>query len=135
LFFWVARMMMFGLYAMADRGPEEAVPFKDIVLHGLVRDEFGKKMSKSRGNTVDPLDWMDTYGSDAVRFTLARGANPGSDVPVGEDWVQGSRNFCNKIWNATRFALMNGAAPNSAHSRRVLAPPSSTRAELPTRHL
>ncbi|GAA3755168.1 valine--tRNA ligase [Salinactinospora qingdaonensis] len=113
LFFWVARMMMFGLYAMADRGPEEAVPFKDVVLHGLVRDQYGKKMSKSRGNAVDPLDWMDAYGSDALRFTLARGANPGSDVPIGEDWVQGSRNFCNKVWNATRFALMNGATTNS----------------------
>ena len=66
-------------------------------------------MSKSFGNVVDPLDWMDTYGSDAVRFTLARGANPGTDVPIGEDWVQASRNFANKIWNATRFALMNGA--------------------------
>ncbi|MPZ66330.1 MAG: valine--tRNA ligase [Pseudonocardiaceae bacterium] len=113
LFFWVARMMMFGLYAMADQQPEEAVPFKDVVLHGLVRDKHGKKMSKSRGNAVDPLDWMDSYGSDALRFTLARGANPGSDVPIGEDWVQGSRNFCNKIWNATRFALMNGATTNS----------------------
>jgi len=132
LFFWVARMMMFGLYAMADRGPEEAVPFKDIVLHGLVRDEFGKKMSKSRGNTVDPLDWMDTYGSDAVRFTLARGANPGSDVPVGEDWVQGSRNFCNKIWNATRFALMNGAATNSVLTGGDFSGPLPPRDQLST---
>jgi valyl-tRNA synthetase len=66
-------------------------------------------MSKSFGNAVNPLDWMDKYGSDALRFTLARGANPGTDVPIGEDWVQGSRNFANKIWNATRFALMNGA--------------------------
>ncbi len=114
LFFWVARMMMLGLYAMADRGPQDSVPFRDVVLHGLVRDQQGKKMAKSRGNAVDPLDWMDAYGSDAVRFTLARGANPGSDVPIGEDWVQGSRNFCNKIWNATRFALMNGATTNSA---------------------
>ena len=75
----------------------------------MVRDQFGKKMSKSFGNAVNPLDWMDRYGSDALRFTLARGANPGTDVPIGEDWVQGSRNFANKIWNATRFALMNGA--------------------------
>jgi len=104
LFFWVARMMMFGLYAM-DGTP----PFHTIALHGMVRDQFGKKMSKSFGNAVDPLEWMDAYGSDAVRFTLARGANPGTDVPIGEDWVQGSRNFANKIWNATRFALMNGA--------------------------
>ncbi|MEU9789260.1 valine--tRNA ligase [Streptomyces sparsogenes] len=104
LFFWVARMMMFGLYAM-DGTP----PFHTIALHGMVRDQFGKKMSKSFGNAVNPLDWMDRYGSDAVRFTLARGANPGVDVPIGEDWVQASRNFANKIWNATRFALMNGA--------------------------
>ncbi|MDW6062778.1 valine--tRNA ligase [Streptomyces sp. FXJ1.4098] len=104
LFFWVARMMMFGLYAM-DGTP----PFHTIALHGMVRDQFGKKMSKSFGNAVNPLDWMDQYGSDAVRFTLARGANPGVDVPIGEDWVQASRNFANKIWNATRFALMNGA--------------------------
>ncbi|MDT0573338.1 valine--tRNA ligase [Streptomyces sp. DSM 3412] len=104
IFFWVARMMMFGLYAM-----DGEVPFKTIALTGLVRDERGKKMSKSFGNVVDPLDWMDKYGSDALRFTLARGANPGTDVPIGEDWVQASRNFANKIWNATRFALMNGA--------------------------
>ncbi|MQA23983.1 MAG: valine--tRNA ligase [Micromonosporaceae bacterium] len=108
LFFWVARMMMFGLYAMSDN-PAGAEPFKTIALHGMVRDQFGKKMSKSFGNTVDPLDWMDRYGSDAVRFTLARGANPGVDMPIGEEWVQGSRNFCNKLWNATRFALLNGA--------------------------
>jgi valyl-tRNA synthetase len=104
LFFWVARMMMFGLYAM-DGLP----PFAVVALHGMVRDQYGKKMSKSFGNVVDPLDWIDRYGADATRFTLARGANPGSDVPVSEEWCQGSRNFCNKLWNATRFALMNGA--------------------------
>jgi valyl-tRNA synthetase len=104
LFFWVARMMMFGLYAM-DGVP----PFRTIALHGMVRDQHGKKMSKSFGNVVDPLDWMDRFGADATRFTLARGANPGADVPVSEEWCQGSRNFCNKLWNATRFALMNGA--------------------------
>ncbi|MFF6781315.1 valine--tRNA ligase [Streptomyces sp. NPDC012510] len=104
MFFWVARMMMFGLYAM-----DGEIPFHTIAFHGMVRDEHGKKMSKSFGNTVNPLDWMDKYGSDALRFTLARGANPGTDVPIGEDWVQASRNFANKIWNATRFAMMNGA--------------------------
>jgi valyl-tRNA synthetase len=124
LFFWVARMMMFGLYANRGksehpsggttpqtprRTPEEAVPFKTITLHGLVRDQFGKKMSKSKGNVVDPIDWMDRFGTDATRFTLARGANPGSDEAISEDWAAGSRNFCNKLWNATRFALMNGA--------------------------
>ncbi|GLW10875.1 valine--tRNA ligase [Microtetraspora sp. NBRC 13810] len=105
LFFWVARMMMFGLYAM-DGEP----PFRTVALHGMVRDQFGKKMSKSFGNVVDPLDWIERYGADATRFTLLRGANPGSDVAISEDWAAGSRNFCNKIWNATRFALMNGAS-------------------------
>jgi valyl-tRNA synthetase len=104
LFFWVARMMMFGLYAMEGRQP-----FDVVALHGMVRDQFGKKMSKSFGNVVDPLDWIERFGADATRFTLARGANPGSDVPVSEEWCQGSRNFCNKLWNATRFALLNGA--------------------------
>ncbi|GLZ15277.1 valine--tRNA ligase [Actinomadura sp. NBRC 104425] len=104
LFFWVARMMMFGLYAM-----DGVEPFKVIALHGMVRDQHGKKMSKSFGNVVDPLDWIDRYGADATRFTLLRGANPGGDVPVADEWAQGSRNFCNKLWNATRFALMNGA--------------------------
>jgi len=109
LFFWVARMMMFGLYAMRDAAPADAVPFRVVVLHGLVRDQYGKKMSKSRGNTVDPLDWMDRFGADATRFTLARGANPGSDIAISEEWATGSRNFCNKLWNAVRFALLNGA--------------------------
>jgi valyl-tRNA synthetase len=104
LFFWVARMMMFGLYAM-----DGVQPFDVVLLHGMVRDGLGKKMSKSFGNVVDPLDWIERFGADATRFTLARGANPGSDVPVSEEWCQGSRNFCNKLWNATRFALMNGA--------------------------
>ncbi|MET7402240.1 valine--tRNA ligase [Dactylosporangium sp. NPDC005572] len=104
LFFWVARMMMFGLYAMDGRQP-----FDVIMLHGMVRDQYGKKMSKSFGNVVDPLDWIERFGADATRFTLARGANPGADVPVSEDWVQGARNFCNKLWNATRYGLGNGA--------------------------
>jgi valyl-tRNA synthetase len=113
LFFWVARMMMFGLYAMADRGPAAAVPFRHVALHGLVRDQHGKKMSKSRGNTVDPLDWIDRFGADATRFTLARGSSPGGDVAISEEWVAGARNFCNKLWNATRFALLNGAGAGS----------------------
>ncbi|MEO9238813.1 MAG: valine--tRNA ligase [Jatrophihabitantaceae bacterium] len=109
LFFWVVRMMMFGLYAMDDRGPAGAMPFHTIALHGMVRDQHGKKMSKSKGNSVDPLAWMDAYGTDALRFTFAWGANPGTDVPIAEDNVAGARNFCNKLWNATRFALLNGA--------------------------
>src|SRR5262249_15272778 len=110
LFFWVARMMLFGLYAMADAGPEQSVPFRQVALHGLVRDALGKKMSKSRGNTVDPLDWIERFGADATRFTLARGASPGGDVALSEEWVAGARNFCNKLWNAARFALINGAS-------------------------
>jgi valyl-tRNA synthetase len=109
LFFWVARMMMFGLYAMSGADPDQSVPFRAIALHGLVRDQYGKKMSKSRGNTVDPLDWIDRFGADATRFTLARGASPGGDVAISEEWVAGARNFCNKLWNAARFALLNGA--------------------------
>ncbi len=104
LFFWVARMMLFGLFAM-DGVP----PFGTIVLHGLVRDQFGKKMSKSKGNVVDPLEFIDKYGADALRFTLARGSNPGKDQALAEDWIAGSRNFATKLWNATRFAMMNGA--------------------------
>ncbi len=109
LFFWVARMMLFGLYAMAGRGPSDAVPFRTVALHGLVRDAHGRKMSKSRGNTVDPLDWIDRFGADATRFILARGATPGGDVAISDEWAAGARNFCNKLWNATRFALLNGA--------------------------
>jgi valyl-tRNA synthetase len=117
LFFWVARMMMFGTFVGDDdvittsgrRGPQ--VPFENVFLHGLIRDEFGRKMSKSRGNGIDPLDWVETFGADALRFTLARGASPGSDLSIGEDHARASRNFATKLFNATRFALMNGAAP------------------------
>lgn len=116
LFFWVARMMMFGTFVGGDdaitldgrRGPQ--VPFTDVFLHGLIRDEFGRKMSKSKGNVIDPLDWIDKFGADALRFTLARGASPGSDLAVGEDAVRASRNFGTKLFNATRYALLNGAA-------------------------
>ncbi len=107
LFFWVVRMMMMSIFAM-DGVP----PFKTIMLHGLVRDQFGKKMSKSRGNVIDPIEFMDKYGADALRFTLARGANPGTDQALAEDWIGGSRNFATKLWNATRFAMMNGAHVN-----------------------
>ncbi|MDT7737557.1 MAG: valyl-tRNA synthetase, partial [Mycobacterium sp.] len=116
LFFWVARMMMFGTFVGGDdaitldgrRGPQ--VPFTDVFLHGLIRDESGRKMSKSKGNVIDPLEWLDVYGADALRFTLARGASPGGDLSVGEDHVRASRNFVTKLFNATRFALLNGAA-------------------------
>jgi valyl-tRNA synthetase len=116
LFFWVARMMMFGTFVGDDdaithdgqRGPQ--VPFRNVFLHGLIRDEFGSKMSKSKGNGIDPLDWVQSFGADALRFTLARGASPGGDLSIGEDHARASRNFGTKLFNATRFALMNGAA-------------------------
>jgi valyl-tRNA synthetase len=104
LFFWVARMMIFGLFAMDGKQP-----FEVIALHGLVRDKHGKKMSKSKGNVIDPLEFMDKYGSDALRFALARGANPGTDQALADEWIAGARNFATKVWNATRFAAMNGA--------------------------
>jgi valyl-tRNA synthetase len=117
LFFWVARMMMFGTFVGGDdvitldgaRGSQ--VPFQNVFLHGLIRDEFGRKMSKSKGNGIDPLEWVESFGADALRFTLARGASPGGDLSIGEDAARASRNFANKLFNATRFALMNGAAP------------------------
>lgn len=117
LFFWVARMVMFGTFVSRDdaitdggaRGPQ--VPFTNVFLHGLIRDEHGRKMSKSRGNGIDPLDWVELFGADALRFTLARGASPGGDLSIGEDQARASRNFATKLFNATRFALMNGATP------------------------
>ncbi len=117
LFFWVARMMMFGTFVGADpaitvdgeRGPQ--VPFRHVFLHGLIRDERGRKMSKSAGNGIDPLEWVESYGADALRFTLARGASPGGDLSIGDDHARASRNFATKLFNATRFALLNGAAP------------------------
>jgi valyl-tRNA synthetase len=121
LFFWVVRMMMFGLYAMKDRGPEGSIPFHTVSLHGLVRDQLGRKLSKSLGNGIDPLEWVEKYGADATRFTLARGANPGVDLATGEEWCQASRNFCNKVWNATRFALMNGATVSGLPPKEQLS--------------
>jgi len=101
LFFWVARMMMMGLKFMED------VPFREVYIHALVRDAQGQKMSKSRGNVIDPLLVIEEYGADAFRFTLASFAAMGRDVKLSTDRIAGYRNFCNKIWNASRFALMN----------------------------
>ena len=101
IFFWVARMIMMGLKFMDD------VPFRDVYIHALVRDMKGQKMSKSKGNVIDPLIMMDRYGTDAFRFTLAAFAAQGRDVKFSEDRVEGYRHFVNKIWNATRFIMMN----------------------------
>lgn len=104
IFFWVARMMMMGLHFMKD------VPFPDIYIHALVRDEKGAKMSKSKGNVIDPLSLIDTYGADALRFTLAAMAAQGRDIKLATQRVEGYRNFATKLWNATRFAEMNTCA-------------------------
>ncbi len=101
LFFWIARMMMMGLKFMGD------VPFRHVYVHALVRDSQGQKMSKSKGNVVDPLTVIDQYGTDAFRFTLAAMASPGRDIRLAEDRIAGYRNFANKIWNAARFIDMN----------------------------
>ncbi|CAG1065351.1 valyl-tRNA synthetase [uncultured bacterium] len=101
IFFWVARMMMMGLKFMDD------VPFKDVYIHALIRDSKGQKMSKSKGNVIDPLVMMEKYGTDAFRFTLAVLAAQGRDIRLAEERISGYRNFCNKIWNVARFTLMN----------------------------
>ena len=101
LFFWVARMMMMGLHFMGD------IPFKEVYIHALVRDAEGKKMSKSKGNVIDPLEVMDEFGTDAFRFTLAALAAQGRDIKLSEERILGYRHFVNKIWNATRLVLMN----------------------------
>lgn len=101
LFFWVARMIMMGLKFMGD------VPFNDVYIHALIRDMEGQKMSKSRGNVIDPLDMMDKYGTDAFRFALTAFAAQGRDIRMSEERIEGYRNFSNKIWNAARFILSN----------------------------
>jgi valyl-tRNA synthetase len=101
LFFWVARMMMMGIHFMGE------VPFRDVYIHALVRDAQGQKMSKSKGNVIDPLTVIDQYGTDAFRFTLAAFAAQGRDIKLAEERIVGYRNFCNKVWNAARFTLMN----------------------------
>jgi valyl-tRNA synthetase len=104
IFFWVARMMMMGIHFMGE------IPFKDVYIHALVRDEKGAKMSKSKGNVIDPLNLVDTYGADALRFTLAAMAAQGRDIKLATSRVEGYRNFATKLWNASRFAEMNGCA-------------------------
>ncbi|KQQ72285.1 valine--tRNA ligase [Rhizobium sp. Leaf321] len=108
IFFWVARMMMMGMHFMKDAEGEPVEPFHTIYVHALVRDKNGQKMSKSKGNVIDPLDLIDEYGADALRFTLAIMAAQGRDVKLDPARIAGYRNFGTKVWNATRFGEMNG---------------------------
>ena len=101
LFFWVARMIMMGIRFMDN------IPFNSVYIHALIRDSEGQKMSKTKGNVIDPLTMMDKYGTDALRFTLAAFAAQGRDIKLSEERIEGYRNFCNKLWNASRFVLMN----------------------------
>jgi valyl-tRNA synthetase len=107
LFFWDARMVMMCLHLAPGKTAAERIPFRSLYLHALVRDAQGQKMSKMRGNVVDPLEWMEKYGTDALRFTLAIKAAPGSDIALSEEAVLGYRAFANKIWNAARFIFVN----------------------------
>lgn len=118
LFFWVARMMMMGIWFMGD------IPFRDVYIHALVKDEQGQKMSKSKGNIIDPLEVLDRFGTDAFRFTLAVLAIQGRDIRLSEERIAGYRNFINKIWNAARFVFMNlddGKFPSIEESDLTLA--------------
>lgn len=139
IFFWVARMMMAGLHFMKDEEGTPVEPFHTVYVHALVRDKHGAKMSKSKGNVIDPLDLIDEYGADALRFTLAIMAAQGRDVKLDPQRIEGYRNFGTKLWNATRFAEMNGAAldpefkPENAKlqvNRWVLTELSNTVAEV-----
>jgi valyl-tRNA synthetase len=116
LFFWVARMMMMGLHFMGE------VPFRDVYIHALVRDAEGQKMSKSKGNVVDPLEVMERYGTDALRFTLAALAAQGRDIRLSSERIEGYRNFANKLWNAARFVLSNLEGHRPALARKAPAP-------------
>ncbi|MCP5410954.1 MAG: class I tRNA ligase family protein [Alphaproteobacteria bacterium] len=104
IFFWVARMMMMGLWFLDD------VPFRDVVIHNRVLDEQGAKMSKTKGNVVDPLTLVDEFGADALRFTLALAAGQNRDMRIGPTRVESGRNFATKLWNTARFCEMNGCA-------------------------
>jgi valyl-tRNA synthetase len=111
IFFWVARMMMMGLHFMGE------VPFHTVYIHALVRDARGQKMSKSRGNIIDPLELIDRYGCDALRLTLAALAAPGRDIKLSESRIEGYRNFVTKLWNAARYLQMNDCALDADVSR------------------
>ncbi|MCF8096098.1 MAG: valine--tRNA ligase [Desulfobacteraceae bacterium] len=117
LFFWVARMMMMGIYFMGE------IPFKDVYVHALVRDEDGKKMSKSSGNVIDPMDVIENYGTDSLRFTLAAFAAQGRDIKLSEKRIEGYGHFINKLWNAARFAFMHIAEPYPQFEKQSLSLP------------
>ena len=128
IFFWVARMIMMGLFCMDElRGPvEERVPFRFVYLHGLVRDDQGQKMSKSKGNTVDPIRLIETYGADALRFNVITAAGTGQDQRLWEEKVEAGRNFANKLWNVGRFVIMQLPAGS-----QIETPPLAERDRLP----
>jgi valyl-tRNA synthetase len=115
IFFWVARMMMMGLHFMKD------VPFRTVYMHALVRDEKGQKMSKTKGNVIDPLDMIEKYGCDALRFTLTSLSTPGRDIKLAPARIEGNRNFVTKLWNAARFCEMNGATFDPAFTPATLS--------------
>jgi valyl-tRNA synthetase len=117
IFFWVARMMMLGIHLTG------VVPFHTVYLSGLVRDPYGAKMSKTKGNVVDPLAMIDEYGADALRFALMNGTAPGNDQRLGREKVEGARNFANKLWNAARYVL--GARPATIPADAVRVPPTA----------
>ena len=115
IFFWVARMIFLGLAMMGE------VPFHTVYLHGIVRDERGQKMSKTKGNVLDPLDLTDKYGTDALRFTLVTMGSPGNDINLSVERIEGNRNFANKLWNVARFVLAN-IKPERDRARRRRQP-------------
>ena len=121
IFFWVARMMMDGLHFMKDADGKPLKPFDTVYVHALVRDEHGKKMSKSLGNVIDPLELIGKYGADAVRFTLASMAAMGRDIKLSVSRVEGYRNFGTKLWNAARFAEINECRPVAGFDPRAVS--------------
>jgi valyl-tRNA synthetase len=141
LFFWVARMIMLGCHLMADvpnadgskRGLADTVPFKDVYIHALVRDADRQKMSKTKGNVIDPIEIVEKYGTDAVRFTLASQASPGTDIAFNEARTEGYRAFANKIWNAARFIQMNIDRGREAGYKAALGADTTAEAPLETR--
>ena len=116
IFFWVARMIFSGIEQMGQP------PFENVVIHGLVRDAQGRKMSKSLGNGIDPLEIIDQYGADALRFSLVMGISPGNDTRYSTEKVEMARNFANKVWNASRFVLMNLDGVETLEGKKLLPP-------------